>query len=97
MIEPIRPHEVKKESIPDAVIEVFNALISEKWDGREAVIKQKDAVARIVDRMQIIEDLVFDRKYLDVEPIYRDAGWTVEYDKPGWSENYEPSFTFRRM
>jgi hypothetical protein len=31
---------------------------------------------------------------LDIEPIYREAGWIVEYDKPAYCENYDANFTF---
>jgi hypothetical protein len=42
------------------------------------------------------ETVIFDKHYLDVEDIYRGVGWIVEYDRPGYSEGYEPYFTFRK-
>lgn len=30
-----------------------------------------------------------DHGWLDLEDIYRDEGWTVEYDSPGYNETYE--------
>jgi hypothetical protein len=37
---------------------------------------------------------IFSRHWLDVEPLYRDQGWSVEFDKPGYNESYDGFFTF---
>jgi hypothetical protein len=37
---------------------------------------------------------IFDQHWLDFEPYFRKAGWGVYYDKPGYNEDYEASFTF---
>ena len=34
--------------------------------------------------------------WLDVEGIYRKAGWDVEYDSPGYCEDYPATFKFRK-
>ncbi len=39
---------------------------------------------------------VCDNHWLDVEDVYREAGWVVEYDKPGYCESYEATFTFKK-
>ena len=39
---------------------------------------------------------VFKNKWLDVEEVYRKAGWKVEYDKPGYCEDYEAYFVFEK-
>ncbi len=39
---------------------------------------------------------IYERHLLDVEPSYRAEGWEVEYDKPGYNETYEATFTFRK-
>lgn len=38
---------------------------------------------------------MLDREHLDVEDVYRAAGWEVTYDKPGYNETYDATFTFR--
>lgn len=97
---PITPAEVvakKTENIPPEVFEVFNDLIAERWDGHRATIYQKDIVARLKAKLpEERRSQIFERHWLDVEPSYRKAGWTVVYDKPGYCETYEPNFTFTK-
>jgi len=38
---------------------------------------------------------IFDKGWLNVEEVYRAAGWAVEYDKPGFNESYSATFTFK--
>ena len=41
-------------------------------------------------------DKICEEGWLDVEDVYRKAGWEVIYDAPGYNESfYEPSFEFR--
>jgi hypothetical protein len=37
---------------------------------------------------------IFKKGWLDVEEIYGKAGWKVEYDKPGYNEDYAAHFIF---
>jgi len=99
MSGPIKPKEVKGKliaRIPDKVYNVFNDLIVENWDGNSANFTQDEAVKRIAKIMLVSHDTAFKRGYLDVEDAYRKVGWTVEYDKPGYNENYEANFTFSK-
>lgn len=98
-VKPIRPDEARKKKatvIPDAVIEIFNELIVKNLSGNRAVIRQDDVVSLIVSRMDVTRADVFDKHWLDVEAIYEEAGWKVEYDKPGFNETYPATFTFKR-
>lgn len=95
-VKPIRPAEVvnlKRSIIPDAIIEAFNELISENFDGKTSSFTEKKVVARIVKK-GISSTEAYNNHWLDVEPIYRKEGWKVEYDKPGFNESYEAIFTF---
>ena len=102
MIEPILPSEVeqiKASNIPDEVILAFNELIAEKWNGSFSVIKQDDAMERVLRKFEVAEKFwtrnkIFENKWLDVEYIYRQKGWNVEYDKPGYNESYDAFFKF---
>ena len=95
MIEPIRPHEVEDTAIkPDDVIQVFNELIKKYWDGTQAIFEQVEAARLIAERMNVEQKVLFENKHLDIEYVYRRAGWVVEYDKPGYNESYSPTFTF---
>jgi len=98
-MEPIRPEEVgaaKAKAVPDAVIDVFNQLIVKHFSGRSAVIRQDEALAAIMVVMNCDRHSVFTNKWLDVEEAFRAAGWKVKYDKPGYCESYEATFTFSR-
>ena len=95
-VKPISPKEVAGEKIrqmPDAVLEAFNELIARGGSGYVTVM-QKDVVALMVKK-GLSRSEIFDNGWLDVEDIYRKAGWIVEYDKPGYNETYDAYFTFR--
>lgn len=84
MVEPISPSDVKK-FIPDFIIETVNKLIVEKWDGDKAIILQ-DHIMDIVssndtDIDKPLRREVFDKGWLDFEPLYREKGWDVEYEE----------------
>lgn len=98
-VKPITPEEVvdkKKNQMPNFVFEAFNELIAKNYSGNSATVKQDDAVALIMEKGDIDRQSVFDRSYLDVEDIYRDAGWKVEYDKPAYCETYAATFKFSK-
>jgi hypothetical protein len=97
-VAPIRPSEVaseKKRTFPSAVLASFNELITQEFVSNSANIKQDDVVELMVkkglDRKEI-----YDKGWLDVEDVYRAAGWHVKYDKPAYNETYPASFTFTR-
>jgi hypothetical protein len=105
MSKPIRPTEIvqkKQEAIPSEVIDVFNEFIAERWNGHSSKFRQKDIVPVIVKRLNqnILENYtsedLFRRHWMDVEDIYRKAGWEVKYDKPGYCESYDATFEFRK-
>ncbi len=103
-IEPLSPNDVtiqKQSIIPDVVIECFNELIAQTFSGDRSTFKQ-DAVADLIcEKMLAVQPefddrIIYDKHWLDVESIYRAKGWTVEYDKPGFNESYDATFTFKR-
>jgi len=100
MIEPIKPSDVDIE-IPDLVIEIVNEFIKKEWDGEQSRILQTDIVNEIIARYPGMEDItsetVFKNHWLDFEDVYRQVGWKVEYDKPGFNEFYEPFFIFEKQ
>lgn len=96
--KPITPKEVvslKKTLIPDAVIESFNELIAENFLGDYSSFKQKDVVARMVAKGLKTAD-IYKNGWLDIEDIFEKAGWKVDYDKPGYNESYDASFSFSK-
>jgi len=95
-VRPIKPMEAAKKKIvafPYAVFEAFNELLVENFDGRDAVITQKEVVDLMVAK-GLDRDEVYKKGWLNVEDVYYKAGWEVEYDRPGWDEDYAAHFTF---
>ena len=97
-IKPISPMEVeseKRKNFPREVFEAFNELIVENAGSGEITVKQKDVVARMVKK-GLNANEIFKKGWLDVEDVYRKAGWKVDYDKPAYNEDYDAYFTFSR-
>ena len=100
MVEAISPNEVaaaKAKCLPEYVLRAFNDLIAERFTGGRAQIKQDEAIARIqfysgyvLDRQEI-----FNKGYLNIEEVYREKGWKVDYDKPGYNESYGAFWVFK--
>ncbi|MBI2326229.1 hypothetical protein HYU91_02465 [Candidatus Collierbacteria bacterium] len=95
-VRPLTPATVAKqkvESFPDAVIEAFNEAIAASYvNGRSSFTVGE--VVKLMISKGLKRAKIFDNNWLDIEEIYRKAGWTVEYDQPGYNETYEPNFTF---
>ena len=99
MTKPIRPEDIKElklNFIPEEVIEIFNEAIVEKWNGKSATINQNYIVDKIKEKLEINPEDIFRKHYLDVEEIFRDAGWVVNYDKPAYNETYQATFEFKK-
>ena len=97
-VKALKPEEVikaRKESMPDKVIEVFNEMITEKFNGSSAIVHQ-DAVIKRLKQAGIDTSDIFNKGWLDVEDIYREQGWKVYYDKPGYNESYSAHFKFSK-
>lgn len=93
---PATPEDIlalKRRLIPSFVLDAFNELIAENYRAGSAIVDQDEVVTRIHAKMGPGE---FDRHWLDVEPLFRQAGWKVEYDKPGYNENYPAKFIFTK-
>jgi len=100
MIKPITPNEVVSHKahvvIPDYVFEAFNYLISKNFRNGSATVTQNEVVKHIIAARHetITSDYLFINHFLDVEDVYREAGWKVEYDKPAYCETYQAVFKF---
>lgn len=85
-VKPISPAEVRKATgttIPDAVFEVFNELITERWDPFMSVsfFEEDEAKNRLavrgIDRQEVAQN-----GWLHVLSIYRVAGWNAQRTIP---------------
>lgn len=103
----ISPKEAILLELPKEVTDAFNTLIEEAFDGQEAVIYQGEAVDLILKNFAAsdakkygegclprVRQWIFDKGYLNVESHYEAVGWVVDYDKPGYNEDYEAKFIF---
>ncbi len=95
MTAAITPGQVKKKlgtAIPEAVIEAVNELLIANMDSdMDCTLKRGEVERAIKARMGVKE---VDMKWLDFEPVFRRAGWKVEYDRPGYNESYEGYWKF---
>ena len=85
--------------MPQEVIDAFNELIAESWDGRQAHFTMKVAARRVELKLAgagMPNVNVYEKGWLDVEPIYRKAGWVVAFDNPGYNESYEANYIFKK-
>lgn len=84
-MEPISPAELMKhrqKQIPNEVIKCFNDMIIQSWSGNCAEFEQSDVVECILKAMPgLSRQDIFDKGYLDVEPLFEDKGWEVYYHK----------------
>lgn len=95
-VEPITPDDIagqKRESFPDEVFEAFNEIIAANCVNGRSCFTQ-DAVVRLMISKGLEIDEIIAKHWLDVEEVYRKAGWKVGYDKPGYNEDYSANFTF---
>ena len=113
MTKPITPDEVvqlKRELIPDQVIDTFNRLIVENWDGYSSTVKQEKVISEIYELYPTelydeeghypdrgtAKERIFQKGWLDVEDIFSEAGWKVKYENPGFGDDINAYFEFKR-
>ncbi len=95
-VAPISPDELvglQRELMPPEVIETFNRYIGERALNGRAVINQDDIVEDLKSQGLDGGD-IFEKGWLNVEGIYKDAGWKVEYNAPAYNETGRSYFTF---
>ena len=102
MTKPLSPKDVEKAKAKHGplpqIIEAANELIAQKWDGREAKVKLKELGVLARTKLNMKEDEEFKDGELDIESIFREAGWIVEFDRPIYygGENFDAYFTFKK-
>jgi len=98
----ITPEECKEKALPDFVIKSVNKCIQENYRKDSFVIYQDDLVKEIIKHIDsdesynIKKQMIFNNHWLDIEETYREAGWEVEYNKPGYNEGYPAYFKFSK-
>jgi hypothetical protein len=94
---PLKPSEVlmvRRDTILTEVIDVFNEFITQRFDGRQAVVQKDDVVDVLVNKGFDRQD-IYTKHLLNVEDVFRQAGWVVTYTSPDRDESFNPYFTFK--
>lgn len=103
MAKPITPAEIgayKATVIPEAVIEAFNELIAARFTNGEATVKSSEVELLAVRKLKKAGNrhakaqTLYDNGWMNVEEMYREAGWRVKYDRPGYNESYAATYVF---
>lgn len=97
MTGPIKPEDVvelKSKIIPEEVFEAFNQCIAQNFLNGMAKVLQDDVMSLICQKLGIHSDAVYKKGYLDIEEIYKAAGWKVNYNKPEYNESHGSYFEF---
>jgi hypothetical protein len=95
---PIKPNEITEnldKIIPPYIFDVVNQLLMERYRGGSAKFKLKELKALLKDKGHNTDEAV-KKGHLDFEGAYRNMGWKVVYDSPGFRENYDANFTFKK-
>ena len=94
---------VENIEFPYGVIEGFNQMITENWNGLSATFKQdavRNAIVKIFNETAAKNGtlpIIWNSRYFNVEPVFQANGWNAVYDKPGYNEiYYEPFFRFSK-
>ena len=102
-VKPFSPQDAAANQIteiPDEVIEAVNTLLASRYRNGGIGILLKEIVELACKNFERNGKPVpstremFAKKWFDVEPAFRKAGWKVSFDKPGYNETYESNFTF---
>ncbi|MCK9416749.1 hypothetical protein M0Q97_08850 [Candidatus Dojkabacteria bacterium] len=98
-IKPITPEEARNEAkstIPEFVIIGINNAIKNNYIKSGFTIKQKDIMVEImkVAPFDCSSEEIYKNHWMDFEDLYRNVGWKVSYDKPGYNED-EAIFEFK--
>lgn len=91
----ITPQEAlaqQESDLPSFVIDAVNKRLA----AGERHLKQDDLIADIIATASedLSRETIFMRKLLNFETHFRDAGWNVVYEAPGWGDTFSAYFTF---
>lgn len=98
MTAPISPDEVaagRAGGVPE-IIEAANELLLERWDGSSARFDLSDLSDRARVKLGRKWDAPFANGELDIEPVFRAAGWDVVYHGSDRGSPLSAYFLFTR-
>ena len=87
------------KSVPDAVLECWNEAIMENLQvsGQKNVSSSftlKYLSKKIQKKMNCNFEQAKKAGWFDLEKVFRDQGWKVEYDQPAYNESYDSTYYF---
>lgn len=106
-MKPITPSEVARQKVadlPPEVIQAANECIASNFMGRCSQFTVNKFVDRLEKIMGIESDILVEKQkfrelagksgWLNIEEVYKSAGWKVEYFKPDYTESFDPYWIF---
>lgn len=95
VVKPLSPQDLAgRLCIPDFVIEAVNELLRKHYDGHGCTITLKEVEAAIEKAKP--QEAVWQKNWLNFETLFRENGWSVDYDQPGYNETYAAHYRFSR-
>ena len=96
-VQPLSPDRLVKPKafqIPNIVIMVVNRLINENWDGLQSRVWQSDIIINIGRMTGIDKETILHNRWLNIEALYREVGYIVNYVTPAPGERGDAYFEF---
>lgn len=87
-------YDSKVNGIPNEIIIATNKLIVENFNiqDKSAKVYFKD----ILDNVSFEKGRVYRNHWLDIEPLYEEAGWDVSCYTPAFCESFDSYFVFSK-
>jgi hypothetical protein len=64
---------------------------------KEVIDSVNELIERIMSKLSITRSEIIKLGFLEIEPVYEDAGWKVQYHSPSHDESYEPYYVFQKQ
>lgn len=99
VVKPFTPADAQQHKahygLPNEVIEAVNELLAKNYRPGTITIKQKEIEEQVLLKMPDLRaNDLYARNWMDIEETFRESGWQVHYDKPGYCESYDAYFEF---
>ncbi len=84
--------------IHPAVIQAVNELLKDSYrPGKRVTFTVKKVIQKAKSICpELTTKEIEENKWLDFESVFRNVGWKVKFDTPGWDENYEQFYEFSK-
>jgi hypothetical protein len=91
MIKPVTPNEARKNfTYHPTVVEAFNEVLIRNAHRSAITILQKDIIKLVKKKNpDLTSEYIFANQLLDIESLFEQYGWKVNYNKPAYNESFE--------